>query len=69
MLVYTALHRIIYGMKIMILNAKIICLVGMSRDSFYVNEKQIRNKSKLTLKSVSLLQTVLYKDEMVHNKN
>jgi len=69
MLVYTALHRIIYGMKIMILNAKIICQVGMSRDSSYMNEKQIRNKSKLTLKSVSLLQTVLYKDEMVHNKN
>jgi hypothetical protein len=53
----------------MILNAQIIYQVGISRDSFYMNEKQIRNKCKLTLKSVCLLQTVLYKDEMACNKN
>lgn len=69
MLVYTALHRIIYGMKNTILNAQIICQVGMSRDSFYMNDKLIRNKCKLSLKSVCLLQTVIYKDEMVCNKN
>jgi hypothetical protein len=68
-LIYTALRRITHGMKIVILNSQIICQVRLSRDSFYMIEKQIHNKCKLKFKSVCLLQTALHKDEMVCNEN